>query len=142
MKVKENKSVSTQTELEAALADPNARIWPEGHTQGRQGDVLIKRIADNDPILDKGQEMARTRVLDRVVARGSRAKHVASPEATVYQVEYQGEPALLVVANEKWALTHTDTSEHRHFPHVILEGNYICRQQVEETAQGTREVID
>jgi hypothetical protein len=128
----------SEISVEAALADSNARVWPEGHAEGRQGDVLITRLANDDPRLDSALMPTRVRRLDRVLARGSRAAHVCTEAADVYECD----DGLLIVARERWALHHLDTDGQRHHPHVLPAGAYFSVQQIEVTPRGMVPVRD
>lgn len=125
-------------EVQAARKHPFACLWSEEHEVGRQGDVVIQKLSEKDPRLDRAAIEACTQRLDRVVARGSRAAHTASPEATVYLMP---NGMSLVVSASPWALTHDDPS-HAHDPHVCPAGAYLTWQQVEDTPQGIVPVHD
>ena len=123
--------------LALALADAHALTWPADQKCGRQGDVLIQRLDPADPRLDQAAMLSRTRRVDRVIARGSRAAHVASDEATVYE-DPEGS---LVVSTKPWALVHRDSPGDRHHPHILPEGAYLCTQQRELTASGLEQQV-
>lgn len=122
--------------LESLMADPDARVWGADTACGRQGDVILRRIDNADPRLDRAAP--ETERLDQIVARGSRAAHVAV-NARAYDL---GEDGVLVVASTVWALEHQDTPGERHHPHILPPGAYLCRRQQELTPQGVRRVFD
>lgn len=124
--------------VDAALADPNVRIWTEKTQNGRQGDVLIERLPNNSPLLDQVAGTPHIRRADRVVARGSRAAHVLT-HGDLYVIDSK---TLLLVVQEPCALLHLDTADDRHYPHVLTPGQYKFWQQVEATPEGVRQVAD
>lgn len=116
----------------------NLMVWTPTQKKGRQGDVVIIKLPDNSPLLDKGHLMSATKKLDRVLAKGSRASHTAEG-ATVYDLK---NGRLLVVAHEPWTLYHHDTLAERHHPQQLPAGGYTTHQQIEETPQGVKPVAD
>lgn len=125
--------------LAMALADSNTLRWPADQVHGRQGDVLIARLPDNDPRLDRAALEMRTQRVDRVVARGSRAAHTASDEATVYEDAASG--GVLIVSASAWALVHLDSPGDQHFAHVLPAGAYLCTQQREMSPEGVESTV-
>lgn len=132
LNLEQQQVVSTPLSLTGLLT------WPANAVCGRQGDVVIVKLGDDDPLMDSALHMSMTKKLDRVLAKGSRAAHTAEG-ATVYELPNN---ELLIVASAEWVLYHHDEVGSRHHPHMLPAGCYKSWQQQEETPQGVRPVQD